>query len=498
MNIFRKFIANVRGAPAKSVSQPGNLHHSFRSGDTIGLAFHVFCGLGKGGFGVVLKVYDNETKEVCALKTFREELLADPEARATFQREASNWINLGQHPFILTARSVREISGRLFVKMDYIPPDEHGRVTLLDHLLVKSQPIGAERALEWAIQFCLAMEHARKHGVQCHRDIKPQNILIASGTTLKLSDFGLALVAQSNGSFSPQPSSSPGPNGASLTVVNLEGRKLCGTPGYMAPEIFRGEGADIRSDIYSFGLVLWQMAAMSPVPPFADYLKGDLHAYLKTVYETQMAATPPPTGQPVDAVIERCLRKNPHDRFTSFGEVREQLELLLWNLAGRKLKIPDPSEQNASTLYERGVSLHSVGRFEEALAAFDQAALLDAENAEIPVSRGACLCSLGRYEEALRCYDAGLQVVPQNARAHFNKGSTLEMQGRVAEALPCYDEAVKLAPWYYKAWAAKAGALYRLGKFKEAVDSYDRSLEIYPKDTQTWNGKAAVLGVNFQ
>src|SRR6185436_6297790 len=139
---------------------------------------------------------DFETKQVCALKTFRDELLVDAAARQMFKREADKWVSLGDHPFILAARSVRDIASRLFVKMDFIPPDDEGRVTLADHLAFKSRPIGLEQTLEWGIQFCLAMEHANAHGVQCHRDIKPQNILIGPGRILKVSDFGLALVGE--------------------------------------------------------------------------------------------------------------------------------------------------------------------------------------------------------------------------------------------------------------------------------------------------------------
>src|SRR5690348_13888569 len=105
-----------------------------KKGERIGGSFDVYEVLGRGGFGIVYLVYDLELKRICALKTFRDELLANARARADFKREASRWVDLGEHPYILSAHSVIEVVHRMFVRMDYVAPDDEGRVSLAHHL----------------------------------------------------------------------------------------------------------------------------------------------------------------------------------------------------------------------------------------------------------------------------------------------------------------------------------------------------------------------------
>jgi serine/threonine protein kinase len=249
-----------RDAPRK---EAGEL---YKKGDVIGGKYEVHGTLGKGGFGVVYLAYDRELEEVSALKTVRGELLADAAAREAFKKEALLWVNLEEHPFILAARWVMEASGRLFVAMDYVAPDAYGRVNLADHLALAGGPLDAGQTLKWAVQFCLGMEHAQARGIKCHRDIKPANMLITQEGTLKISDFGLATAAEvawhGTGGRGRSLVTHGLEGGFGLSLMQNGGNGRCGTPGYMAPEVYRGEGADMPSDLYSFGLVLWQMASL--------------------------------------------------------------------------------------------------------------------------------------------------------------------------------------------------------------------------------------------
>src|SRR5208337_2864432 len=154
----------------------------------------------------------------------------------------------------------------------YVAADSEGRVNLEDHLAKANGPLNKNQVLKWAIQFCVGMEYARAHGIGCHRDIKPGNILITRDGTLKISDFGLATGAEAawrgmtDGHGSLMMGGRNGMGGFSLMQAN--GNVRCGTPGYIPPEVYRFEPADVRSDIYSFGLILWQMAAGNRMPPF--------------------------------------------------------------------------------------------------------------------------------------------------------------------------------------------------------------------------------------
>lgn len=99
-------------------------------------------------------VYSRELREALAFKTLRQKVLADAEVKENFKREALLWVNLEEHPFILAARFVEEFYGRLFVAMDYIAPDDRGRVSLADHLAQARGPLETDQALLWASMFC--------------------------------------------------------------------------------------------------------------------------------------------------------------------------------------------------------------------------------------------------------------------------------------------------------------------------------------------------------
>ena len=292
-----------RNEPVRQIELQHEADDFYKKGDLIGGEYEVRGTLGKGGFGHVYLVRHCKTGVVFALKTFRDEFLDDPKARDAFKKEALLWVNLEDHPFILSATVVVEISGRLFVFMKYIAPDAQGRSNLADHLVQTSASLNPKQILKWAIQFCLGMEHAVAHGIQCHRDIKPANILITQDGTLQIGDFGLSRAAETAWRQSHSQNGSlvngSGNNGFSFSLMQSDGKFRSGTPGYIAPEVYRFEGADIRSDIYSFGLVLWQMVAGSQVPPFMVPWRGDMENFLQGIYEKQMTGHAPRMNGPL-------------------------------------------------------------------------------------------------------------------------------------------------------------------------------------------------------
>jgi tetratricopeptide (TPR) repeat protein len=341
------------------------------------------------------------------------------------------------------------------------------------------------------------MEHAQAHGINCHRDIKPANILITQDGTLKISDFGLAAAAEVAWRVTGHLSGSlvtRGPeSGFGLSLMQTGGKARCGTPGYMAPEVYRGEGADIRSDIYSFGLVLWQMAAGSPAPPFVAPYRGDLEGYLSQIYEQQMAGRVPPVDGFLGPVIKRCLRPRPAERYGSFGELRGALEPILERKTGEKLEVPQVGEKTAVFWNNKGISLATLGRREEAISCYDQALALDPRYATAWSNKGKALAELGRREEAISCYDQALALDPRHAAAWNNKGSALCNLGRREEAISCYDQALAIDPRDAAAWDNKGNALADLGRHAEAISCYDQALAVDPRDAVTLNNKGLAL-----
>ena len=493
--------------------QPGT-EAAYKKGDLIGGKYEVHGLLGRGGFGVVYLAWRPETGE-CALKTFRDELLADATAREAFRKEALLWVNLEEHPFILAARLVEEFSGRLFVMMDYIAPDDRGRVSLADHLALADGPLDANQVLKWAIQFCLGMEHAQAHGINCHRDIKPANILITGGEygtfevsdsgvitqygQLKISDFGLAAAAEGTWRRTGGPGGSlvtGGPvGGFGLSLFQTEGKQICGTPGYLAPEVYRGEGADIRSDIYSFGLVLWQMTAGSPVPPFVVPYRGNLEGYIREIYEQQMSGRVPRVDGFLGPIIEQCLCPKPADRYGSFGELRGALEPILERKTGKDpgFEVPLVGEKTAADWNKKGVSLSALGRRKEAVSCYDQALAINPRHAYAWYNKGGALAALGRREEAISCYDQALAIDPRLVQAWYNKGGVLAVLGRHEEAISCYDQVLAIKPRDADAWYNKDCSLAALGRQEEAIRCYEKALAIDLRDADAWYNKGTVL-----
>jgi serine/threonine protein kinase len=275
---------------------------------------------------------------------------------------------LDEHPYIVNARWVEEFSGRLFVQMDYIAPDKQGRTSLQDHLTNPDGSIDSVQLLTWGVQFCLGMEHAVSRGVKCHRDIKPGNILITNERTLKIADFGLATAAEAAWRRSSEPNDSriarTSESHLGLSVFKAGGKSWCGTPGYVSPELYRHGMVDIRSDIYSFGLVLWQMATGSTAPPFLVRYDGTLDEFMQAVYRRQTTSPLPPVDGPIHQVIKRCVSPTPSKRYSNFRELRDDLTSLLQDQTGQSLRVPTAIDQSAVLLFQKGGSLISLGRYE--------------------------------------------------------------------------------------------------------------------------------------
>ncbi|HEX9045991.1 MAG TPA: tetratricopeptide repeat protein [Verrucomicrobiae bacterium] len=479
-------VAPVVPARKKTVSS------GYKKGDVIGGKYEVQGTLGKGGCGVVYLVHARETDEERALKTFREELVADAAARNAFRNEALLWVNLGPHPYILAARYVSELEGRLFVEMDFVARDQEGRVTLGDHLRLAKGPIPLEQTLTWAVQFCLGMEHARTRGIVSHRDVKPGNILIRPDGILKISDFGLATAAMTawqhvagrGGSLSVDYADA-GEFGFSFVQAGAKAR--CGTPGYIAPEIYRGETADARSDIFSFGLVLWQMATGSAMPPYLPEYRGNMEMFLLQTYGAQIARQRAPVDGPLEPVIERCLRPNPAERWQSFRELRGMLEPLLEHLVGNKVEVPALDDNTAAFWCNRGASLAALNHRPEAISCYDRALAIDPKFTEAWHNKGIALSGLERDAEANQCFDRTLALDPQHKSALNLKALALHRLGWHQDAIACCDRLLALDPKFEEGWINKGLACEALGQLEAAVKCYTQVLTLRPKDNNIRN-----------
>ena len=456
----------------------------YRAGDVIGQDYEVRGVLGQGGFGIVYLV--STQGRTVALKTFRDEFLANQQVRNRFRKEASIWVELGCHPCIVQAYAVVELSGRLYVAVEYITPSDTGLNSLDGYL--RQEPPDLTQSLRWAVQICHGMEYAYAKGIQAHRDLKPANIMITRDGTAKVTDFGIASVDREVASVGTIGSFGEfGSRGETVIGTGL------GTPAYMSPEQFdNAAGCDERSDIYSFGVLLYEMLTGGRLP-FVPSHTDKPHQMMADLYRLHHEASVPIINSPRFPIIRQCLRKSPAERYQSFREVRQSLEELLRQSIGEVAAHPLASELGEAGWINRGSSLANLGRYEEAVRCFDRALCLSPSSVMALDNKGTGLEMLGRHEEAIACFDEALRLDPCNPSAWSHKGATLDSLGRYEQALQSQNRALELNPHETQAWVNKAVTLENLGRKDEAIACCDKVLELDPRDTTALTNKANTL-----
>ena len=299
------------------------------SGTKLG-PYEIQSPLGAGGMGEVYRARDTRLDRTIAIKILPAHLSSNSEAKQRFEREARTISSLN-HPHICVLHDVGNQDGTDYLVMEYVQGES------LDARLAKG-PLPLKQALDCGIQVCDALEKAHRAGI-VHRDLKPGNIMLTPSGA-KLLDFGLA---KPGGLLGSQTLTHAGPLTPSTPTMNLtalsgppaaltQQGSIVGTFQFMAPEVLQGHEADARSDIFSFGCVLYEMLTgrrafegKSQISVASAILEKDPEAVTKT-----LPSAPPA----LDHVVHGCLAKDPETRWQSTADIARELRWIASGASG--------------------------------------------------------------------------------------------------------------------------------------------------------------------
>jgi len=270
--------------------------------------YEILGPLGAGGMGEVYLARDQRLGRDVAVKALPEAFAKEPERVSRFEREAKLLASLS-HPNIGAIHGLEEVAGQRYLVLEYIEGE-----SLAQRL--NRGPLSINEAIDTCRQIAAGLEAAHESGI-VHRDLKPANIMLTEDDGVKVLDFGLAKGDDGSGSMDPNLSASP-----TMTYAPTGHGVILGTAVYMSPEQARGKRLDRRTDIWSFGCVLYE--CLTGKQAFEGETVSDLIAKILE-REPNWGDLPPQTPPRVRRLIERCLRKNARERLRDIGDARLEL-----------------------------------------------------------------------------------------------------------------------------------------------------------------------------
>ncbi len=374
--------------------------------------------LGRGAGGVVYRARDPIINRLVALKTITTGLAEYPDLLQRFYQEAQSAGGL-QHPNIVTIYDLGDADGIPYIAMELLEGES------LDQLISRRAPLPVPLKLTYALQACRALDYAHKRGI-IHRDIKPDNVMLTRDGTVKVVDFGIARVLET-----------------SKTQTGM----LLGTFAYMSPEQYHGEHADARSDIWSFGVLLYELLAYQR--PFKGSTPASLMHGICQQEPPPLHDVAPDCPEALEKVVQRVLRKSPDERYQSMEELLLDLDPICKGLQAESVAALVVQARNLS---EQGDYSQSRDLLRQALqidSTNTQARnLLEKANTELrrilirpklqqQIEKGQQLLAEGKTQEARIEADVVLQLDPT-----FEPGQ--ELLKRVQQEM---DRARQIAEW---------------------------------------------------
>lgn len=480
--------------------------------------YRIIDKLGTGGMGEVFLAQDTKLERKVAIKMLPAKSIDDPHAKKRLLREARAAATL-DHPNICAIHEVNEDGDCLFIVMQYVEGE-----TLAMKLL--QSPLTPDEAIDIGVQVAEALSEAHSRGV-IHRDIKPQNVIVTPRGQVKVLDFGLARLTQTEAPSDPEAKTE--------TQLTEEGY-IVGTVAYMSPEQLKGQPIDTRSDLFSLGVMLYECAAGKP--PFTGTSKIEISSKVLQVEPRKPSELNPGIPPGLEKIILKAMAKEVVDRYQTADEMLRDLRALHTSLSGATELLPSVSRHPSSAgmagrarealhsravqialiaipvlilgawlgvrawrgspyqptaaakpYYEAGIEAIRAGTYFQASKALKQSVDLDNQYAPAHARLAEAYLEIGNTEQAkdellVASQLAARRALASDDRIHLdaiNSVATRDFQG----AISAYQQIADQAPA-----ADKAFAFVDLGRAYEKNEQVEKAIDNYLKATQL-NSQAA-------
>lgn len=448
-----------------------------------------------GGMGIVYLCLDIEQNDFpVALKTIKPDYLPNPDARNKFLREANIWIQIGFHPNIVHAYKVEYIpeTHETFIVTEFIQTPQ-GLPDASLRSWIQDGRIDIEKVFIFGIQIIHGMRHAANQVPDLvHRDLKPENILIGPDEVAKVSDFGIS---------SSIISGVPIENVIPEDIIQNKSYSAIGTLNYMSPEQIMAQPLDCRSDIYEYGLIIYEMLCGMPAiashnerQVVFSHLRGDAH---KIAYQNIR-------DENLRSFVLRCVHPEVKERYKDWAELENTIKSIYKTILGKN---PPENEypidvslygyyQKACSYLSLGASYVDAGDYSKA-EAFTQKALEFAQKIAAPRLEAAALSNLGLISSQQGLYDKAINYFEFSTKINFklydlanqainwgNMGGAYQRKGDVEIARDCYIKSLTLAKSenLVGIQASQLGNLAisfaEQGQFQKAISLYNQAIAI--------------------